>query len=266
MEELRPAILDLLHRHAQDPVGLGQGLERLALERDVRPHAALILLLTRLPFEESEARAHWRGIADRQHELARLLGREPDVRVAALDYFQTSRSLLRDARIVDLDFERIDPAPLASERAFRNTIEREVRRARRHGEGLAVVLFDLDDFAALARRGGAAMGDRLLGETALLLVNQIRAIDLAASPGEDELAVLLPSTDRRGALTVAERFRHEVERFFGSRDVAGQPAGLTVSAGVAVCPEDAPDADRLVRRAAQALYVAKAKGKNQVAT
>jgi diguanylate cyclase (GGDEF)-like protein len=266
VSSLRPAILDLLHRHAQDPLRLVQGLERLALERDARPHAALLQLLTRLPFEESEARGHVRGIAERQRELARLLGREPDVRVAALDYFQTPRGVLRDARIVDLELEPIDPAPLASDRAFRHAIEREVRRAHRHGEGLAVVLFDLDDFAALLRRVGAAMGDRLFGETAALLVHQIRAIDLAASPGEDELAVLLPTTDRRGAQTMAERFRHEVERFFGSREVAGQPAGLTVSAGVAVCPEDAPDADRLLRRAAQALYVAKAKGKNQVAT
>jgi hypothetical protein len=76
--------------------------------------------------------------------------------------------------------------------------------------------------------------------------------------------VLLPETDRNGAFLVAERFRREIEVHFRRREVAGRPAGITISSGVASYPDDASDAATLLARAAQALYQAKAAGKNVV--
>jgi hypothetical protein len=104
----------------------------------------------------------------------------------------------------------------------------------------------------------------LLKEAAILLGNKIRDIDLAARPGEDELAVVLPQTDRNGAFLVAERFRREIETHFNRREAGGSPAGLTVSGGVAAYPDDGPDAEMLIARAAQALYQAKGSGKNTI--
>jgi hypothetical protein len=76
--------------------------------------------------------------------------------------------------------------------------------------------------------------------------------------------VLLPETDRSGALIVGERFRREAETFFARREAAGQTVGLTVSGGFATFPDDATTADALLVAAAQALYQAKALGKNVV--
>ena len=98
----------------------------------------------------------------------------------------------------------------------------------------------------------------------MLLNNKVRDIDLAARPGADELALLLPETDRNGALLVAERFRREVEIHFSRRETSGQPAALTISGGVACYPEDARTSEALLERAAQALYRAKAAGKNTI--
>ncbi len=271
-ESLRPELLGLLAEDAHDGPLLSEGLDRLGRDGGASPHAALLLLLTGLPFEASEACRHWQAIVERRRELGRSLGRDPGARVAVLDYFVHENRMLVEPRLIDLelvDAAETDPtrderSGLASDRAFRTAVEREVRRARRYGERVALVLFDLDDFAAINRRVGATIGDRLLREAALLLSNGIRDIDLAARPGEDELAVVLPETDRHGATLVAERFRREVEAFFASREAAGQPVGLTISAGVAECPEDARDADALLRCAAQALYHAKAAGRNMV--
>ena len=107
------------------------------------------------------------------------------------------------------------------------------------------------------------VGDRLLREVAILLNNNVRDIDVAARLGEDEMALLLPETDRNAALSVAERFRQEMEEFFATRESGGKPVNLTVSAGVACYPDDAATPEALLERAAQALYQAKAMGRKQ---
>ncbi len=127
-----------------------------------------------------------------------------------------------------------------------------------------MVLVDLDDFACVNRDFGELVGDRVLREAGILLHNKIRDIDLAARPGEDEMALVLPETDRNGAYLVAERFRWEVESHFARREAGGRPVGLTISAGVACYPDDAGAPEELLHRAAQALYRSKAGGKNAV--
>jgi hypothetical protein len=108
------------------------------------------------------------------------------------------------------------------------------------------------------------VADRLLRELAIVLHNLIRDIDLMARPGEDELAVLLPETGRTGALLVAERFRREAQAFFARREPGDVPLSLTVSGGIACYPADATTPEMLLERAAQALYKAKAAGKNTI--
>jgi len=154
-----------------------------------------------------------------------------------------------------------DPDPLtglAGEDAFRAAVARELLRVRRYEGKAAVVLFDLDGFAAIDASLLRAAADALVREAASLLRAQVRDVDLAARPGEDELALLLTGTDRAGALFVAERFRALLQRRFASR------ASLTVSGGVACYPADARSPELLLERAARALYAAKAAGGNVV--
>jgi len=256
---LREQLVQLLAEDTHNTERLTARLDALAQETGLSVHAGLLLLLTQLPFEETEAREHWEGILAQRHAMSLALGRDVGLRVATLDYFMNVNRRLVHPTLIDLALHPTASAGgdvltgLPRDRAFRAAVQGELRRARRYGHAVAVALFDLDAFAALNERVTPLVADRLLREAAMLLGNKIRDIDLAARPGEDELAILLPETDRNGAFLVAERFRREVESHFARRDAAGAPAALTVSGGVAAYPEDAADAEALLARAAQAL-------------
>jgi len=269
--QLKEQLLQLLAEDTRNTERLLARLDALTKESGIGAHAALILILTQLAFEESAAREHWEGILAHRHGLSLALGRDAGLRVAVLDYFMHVNRRLVSPTLIDVAMEetppRIDDDPLtglAGDRAFRVALQGELRRARRYGHAVAIAIFDLDRFGDVNVRVGRLVADRLLREAAMLLGNKIRDIDLAARPGEDELAVLLPQTDRNGAFLVAERFRREVETHFRRREAGGKPAEVTVSGGVAAYPEDGMDAEALVACAAQALYQAKGSGKNAV--
>jgi len=275
MEEadgLRAQLLDALAEDAHNTERLLARLESITRETGIGAHAALLMILTRLSFEESEARRHWKAILAHRGTLSSSLGRDAGLRVALLDYFVNVNRRLTHPTLIDL--EMLDSAGqavhtdaltgLQSDRSFHSALQNELRRARRYGQTTAVVLLDLDGFRDLNGKFGNLVGDRVLREAAILLSNKVRDIDLAARPGEDELALLLPETDRNGALLVAERFRRQLETFFESRESGGKPVRLTVSAGIACYPEDAGTPEALLEKAARALYQAKASGKNNV--
>ncbi len=269
---LHDQLLTVLAEDAQNAERLLARLDTLSREAGVSAHAALLLILTHLAFEETQARRHWEAILAHRDSLTVGLGRDPGLRVALLDYFVNVNRRLAHPVLIDLEMFEAGPRPasvdpltgLATDRAFRGAVQNELRRAKRYSLAVSVVLFDLDDFARVNREFGKLVGDRLLREVGILLHNKIRDIDLAARPGEDELALVLPETDRNGALLVAERFRWEVESHFSRREAAGRPVGMTVSAGVACYAEDATAPEALLSCAAQALYRAKAGGKNAV--
>ena len=271
-ERLREDLLKVLDEDAHNAQRLLSRLESISRESGIGAHAALLLILTHLGFDEETARRHWARILEHRAEMVRRLGRDAGVRVAVLDYFVNVNRQLLQPTLIDVEMLETAAADstrdrltgLATDRMLRTSLQHELRRARRYGQKTALVLFDLDDFAAANASFGELVGDRLLREAAILLSNKIRDIDLAGRPGEDEFALLLPETDRNGALLVADRFRAELKQYFAGRESGGRAVGLTVSAGIACYPEDATAPEHLLERAAQALYQAKAGGKNTV--
>ncbi len=271
-DNLRDQLLALLAEDAHNTQRLLARLEAITRESGIGAHAALLLILTQLAFEEAEARRHWEAILAHGHQLARNLGREPGIRVAVLDYFMNINRRLVQPTLIELQMREsgfpeqdVDRTTgLATDRRFRSVLQNELRRARRYEQKTSLVLVDVDHFAAINERFDPLVGDRLLRELAILLNNNIRDIDLAARPGEDEMAMLLPETGRNGALLVAERFRREVEAYFSGRESGERIVGMTISAGVACYPDDATTPETLLERAAQALYQAKASGRNAI--
>lgn len=271
-DRLRDELLDVLAEDAHNTERLLARLDAVTRESGIGAHTALLLILTHLAFDEEEARRHWQSVLAHRVELAQRLGRPVGLRTALLDYFlNVNRRLIRPT-LVDLEMyesgaagaDRDALTGLCADRRLRSGLQKELRRARRYEQKASIVLIDIDGFADINDRCGELIGDRLLRELAILLNNNVRDIDLAGRPGEDEMAVLLPETDRNGALLVAERFRREVEAFFVAREGAGAPVRLTVSVGVACFPDDARTPAELLERAAQALYAAKASGGNTV--
>jgi diguanylate cyclase (GGDEF)-like protein len=150
---------------------------------------------------------------------------------------------------------------LANQGYFWELLEGEVRRAKRYGRPLALVMVDVDRFKAYNDRHGHLAGDKALAALARVLVGASRSHDVIARYGGEEFAVLLPETSREGAVRFAEKMRERIE---GTG--IGAPLGtpLTVSLGVATFPADGERPRELVEAADRELYRAKAAGRNRV--
>lgn len=153
----------------------------------------------------------------------------------------------------------VDPLTgLANRRAFDRAVERA--KSAPGKQTTAVLVFDLDNFKDINDRFGHAVGDRVLaafGETA---ARNIRSGDVLARIGGEEFAALLSPADQRTALAVAERIRSAFVR-----EASHLADGVaTVSVGVAAVEELAPDLAAMTRAADDALYRAKAAGRNRV--
>jgi diguanylate cyclase (GGDEF)-like protein len=154
---------------------------------------------------------------------------------------------------------------LLNRRYFQERLAEEVERSKRHRLPLSLIIMDIDDFKSFNDRFGHLAGDEALKTTARTLRNSIRAIDVAARYGGEEFTVILPQTTKQDATIIAERFCREVENIsFRAENSQPTPTKLTVSVGLASCPEDATQMDDLIKLADTALYAAKAQGKNRV--
>ena len=141
--------------------------------------------------------------------------------------------------------------------------EREIRRAERYGKPLSVLFLDLDRFKRVNDQHGHLVGSRVLRDLAQVLQACIRQVDTLARYGGDEFTILLEDTPHEGGLQVAERIRRRVAEsaFEGG---AGAPVRLSISIGVATCPEHASERDEILDLADKAMYRAKSKGRNAV--
>jgi len=151
---------------------------------------------------------------------------------------------------------------LPNRRQFEDSLTGEISRVERFGGSVGLILVDLDDFKQVNDRYGHLAGDDVLRAFADVLRDNVRAIDVPARYGGEEFAVLLPQTDADGSERVAERIRAAME----GRVVATFPGALvtvTASFGVAAFPE-AGTQEALFAAADEALYRAKAGGKNRV--
>jgi diguanylate cyclase (GGDEF)-like protein/excisionase family DNA binding protein len=148
---------------------------------------------------------------------------------------------------------------LYNHRYLHERLEEELERARRRQTPLSLLFCDCDCFKAYNDTYGHKAGDAALARIARIVETCSRRMDLAARYGGEEFVLVLVDTDAAGALTTAERIRAEVE---AASLKGGQP--LTVSIGVAGCPEDASGRDELLDKADWAMYAAKRAGRNRV--
>ncbi len=137
-------------------------------------------------------------------------------------------------------------------------VEEQLARARRGGTGLSVVVGDLDHFKWVNDQLGHRAGDRALVRVARILAAHRRAGDTVARTGGEEFTMLLPNTSEHDAFRAAERIRTAVMAEFESDSVP-----LTFSFGVANFPDHGESADTVIESADQALYAAKALGRNR---
>jgi diguanylate cyclase (GGDEF)-like protein len=156
-----------------------------------------------------------------------------------------------------------DLTGLYNSRYFFDEIEYEVERSKRYETPLSLVFFDLDHFKNVNDTYGHLTGSRLLSEVGAVVFQNIRKADKAARYGGDEFVIILPHTDKAGALAFAEKLHQELGSCsFLSND--GNPLAVTGSFGVASFPNDASSSTELISAADDAMYLVKASGRNGV--
>ncbi|PNU19217.1 hypothetical protein C2E25_13475 [Geothermobacter hydrogeniphilus] len=153
---------------------------------------------------------------------------------------------------------------LYNARHFRELVDYELERARRYGNDLSLVFLDLDFFKKVNDAHGHLVGSRLLTEVGHFIMQHTRRVNLACRYGGDEFVLLLPSTSKSGALTMAEILRLDLR---SQRFEAGAPTPITITAsfGVASYPDDARNARDLIHLADEAMYRVKGSGRDGVA-
>jgi diguanylate cyclase (GGDEF)-like protein len=148
-------------------------------------------------------------------------------------------------------------------RYLNERFEEEFGRAKLKKLPLSLLMIDVDHFKKVNDQYGHLTGDMVLREVARIIAVQVREIDIAGRYGGEEFCVILPDTDKPGALVVAERIRSALHE----QKVKAYDAQLpvTVSVGVASFAEDALQMEELLDKADWALYRAKKSGRNRVA-
>lgn len=153
---------------------------------------------------------------------------------------------------------------LSNKKFFMGQLAQALLDAEKNHQNLSLFIFDIDHFKVYNDTNGHLAGDDALKLTGRLIQQHTRNGDTAARYGGEEFVVLLPGTEKEGALAAAEKIRAAVEAFAYPLE-SSQPLGkVTISGGVATYPYDATTTADLIRCADQALYKGKRAGRNRI--
>lgn len=215
---------------------------------------------------QTDALTRWSGrlaTADKRDEIGQLTEALTQVAMS----FDAERQKLVCASTRD------SLTGLFNHRQLQERLAEEVQRARRYSRQMAVLMLDIDHFKYVNDSLGHQGGDQVLMGIAHDLVTALRSADLVYRYGGEEFAVILPETDRAGALVVAERMRESVAQHeivvASAKDEDGDErpvrrVHVTVSIGVSQFPEDGGTPDQLIAAADAALMHAKRESRNAV--
>lgn len=151
---------------------------------------------------------------------------------------------------------------LLNRRGFEEYGTRAFAAARRTGQPMSVIMTDIDRFKYINDKFGHAAGDMALAHFAILFAESRRKEDVVARVGGEEFAALLPGTDLRDAMAIADQLCSKIGSTPLETTVVGLP--MTSSFGVAAISEKDKSLDDMLLRADRALYRSKRAGRNQV--
>jgi len=256
--------------HGQDEEKFLEELEQIAETEGDLIFPVLLNVFTQLDFNREEAKEIWSGILKHRKEMSDSFKRQVNLLTAICDYFLTVKKSFNYPKVVELKvfeeanhFSKCDSLTgLYNRGYFEESLSGEISRSRRYETEFSILFLDFDDFKRINDTMGHLAGDYVLKKVANLIKGEKREEDVIARYGGEELVIILPETNKVNTLIKAERIRRKIQDMpltFEGKDIR-----LTVSCGVATFPQDAQEANKLIHCADQALYRAKAEGKNRV--
>lgn len=259
-------IRKLLRESGNDDLRLAAGIERLAGRYGDEIYQEALRQLTSKSFPPKAARKHWLLALLHRDRIFPENSRSGRLRAALLDYLHAVTHEIRDPRIVEgRHLETMRQASITDgltglyhQTYFKAHLEGLLEhRAGTGDRRFAVVLLDLDHFKQYNDRCGHLAGDQALRRTAEILQFNLRQGDLACRYGGEEFALLLHRAGQNEAFAVAERIRAAVEEAAYPGQELMDRGNLTISAGIALCPENGASAVDLLALADEELYRAK---------
>jgi diguanylate cyclase (GGDEF)-like protein len=221
--------------------------------------------IAQIDLTDAQAIDYWEKVLHRGRELSESLGRRVSLKTALVDVL-ASTSLLRLPILVEYeDFKKLQInaatdalTGLYNRRLFDEYCDKELNRAKRYAQQLAVVILDLHKLKEVNDQRGHLQGDDVLQLAAATLRKTLRASDFSFRIGGDEFALLLPQTDPEQAITLCNRIRSQYELDLGPIQL---DIGVTLDFGVAVHPVDGDQKSVLMNLADQRLYQMKISGR-----
>lgn len=257
-----PSPGDPIHRPAQAEDSflelLAETLENL--ERPARSQflQRLFKTVAQLDLTESATLEYWERILHRRRELSETLGKPVSLKTAMLDVLASSNHLRVPILMEYDELKKLqinaatDPLTgLYNRRFFEEHFEKELNRALRYNQHLALIVLDLHQFKEVNDRYGHPRGDLLLQTAAGTLRKSLRTSDYAFRTGGDEFALLLVQSDTEQALALGRRVR---ANFAAAIEPMQMGVALGVDYGLAVFPEDGDQKEVLIRVADERLY------------
>lgn len=214
--------------------------------------------IARIDLTPAQSLEHWAQILKRRIELSENLGKRVSLKTALIDVL-ASTSFMRVPILMEYEeFKKLQLnaatdalTGLHNRRLFEEYMDKELNRAKRYGQHLALALLDLHKLKQVNDQYGHLQGDQILQLAAATLRKSLRASDFAFRIGGDEFALLLPQADPEQAAILCDRLRStfEVDISPLKLDIA-----VTLDYGIAVHPQDGDAKEALLRIADQRLY------------
>ncbi len=155
---------------------------------------------------------------------------------------------------------------LLNKRGFEKRFELERIRAKQNETPFSIIMVDIDHFKKVNDTFGHLVGDSLLKSIANMLKSHLRKNDIASRYGGEEFLILLPETGIEGAKAAAQKIRDTLATKEWKLKETGEPMGrITISMGIALYKLNEPE-EALIKRADDALYLAKNRGRDRIIT
>jgi len=217
--------------------------------------------IAQIELTEAQSTDYWAKILQWRRELSAGMGRRVSLKTAMVDVLSSTSSLRVPILVEYDDFKKLQInaatdalTGLYNRRLFDEYLEKELNRAKRYGQQLAIAILDLHKLKEVNDRHGHLQGDHVLQIAATTLRTTLRASDFAFRIGGDEFALLLPETDAEQAVTLCRRVRAEYENQLRPLKM---DVGVTLDFGVAVHPQDGDQKAALLGVADERLYALK---------
>ncbi len=251
--------ISMIEKFAQDKKNLSE-----FVDNSENPYSKIILVLAHIEKKEDEAKKLWKKLVKHLDDLEEKLERKVGLSVAVLDYFQniekkeSNLKLFNDNNLSVLSTLAVTDGltTLYSKDILDIFLEKMFEDAYRNDNLFCLVMIDVDNFGIINEIHGREEGDKILEEISIMILNNIRKMDIAFRYGDDELAIILPTANKQQAHRVMEVIRILIRNHYEDNLEASISIGISENTGFL-------EYEEIIQNAKEKLLEAKKKGKNR---